>query len=395
VDNDTAMIGARVRAARVRQGISLGMLADRAGMSKAHLSRIERGERSLDRRSTLQAIADALQVAVAELTGQPFTPRNQAENAAHAAAIAIRDVLMGTELGEHPGGPARPVAALGREIWRVERLGEASAYGDFGPLLPALLTDAHAAVAGPDRVAGLLLLVRCCFAVERLCKGTGHHELAYIAADRAHAAALLSEESTLIGAADVLRGFALVSAGARPRERALAIVTRGAEALAAGPLDDDAAEVLGMLHLIASFAHTAADRPGPAAERMVEALALAERTGDGNAYGLWFGPTNVGAWRVALAAEQGEGGVVAELAAKVNDALLPPFRRASMLADVGRGLARERGRHEDALRALLRAEAIAPHQVHADPYARAAVATLLSTASGSELRGLARRVGVA
>ena len=94
VVDDTAMIGARVRAVRVRQGMSLGALAAATGLSKAHLSRIERGERSLDRRSTLQAIADALRTPVAELTGQPFTPRNQAETTAHAAALGIRDVLM-------------------------------------------------------------------------------------------------------------------------------------------------------------------------------------------------------------------------------------------------------------------------------------------------------------
>lgn len=239
------------------------------------------------------------------------------------------------------------------------------------------------------------LLIRCCFAVERLSKGTGHPELAWIAAERAHAAARLADDPTLVGAANVLRGFSLVSTGVRPRERALAIVTRGAEELDGYPTTDEAAEVLGMLHLVASFAHTAAGRPGPAGDRMREALALAGHTGDGNAYGLWFGPTNVGAWRVALAVEQGEGGAVAELAAEVNEAMLPPFRRASMLADVGRGLAREHGRHGEAVRALLRAEAIAPHQMHADPFTRQAVASLLSAAGGADLRNLARRVGVA
>jgi transcriptional regulator with XRE-family HTH domain len=89
VVDDTSMIGARVRAVRVRQGMSLGTLADATGLSKAHLSRIERGERSLDRRSTLQTIADALRTPVAERTGQPFTPRNRAENIAHAAALAM------------------------------------------------------------------------------------------------------------------------------------------------------------------------------------------------------------------------------------------------------------------------------------------------------------------
>jgi hypothetical protein len=66
-----------------------------------------------------------------------------------------------------------------------------------------------------------------------------------------------------------------------------------------------------------------------------------------------------------------------------------------MLIDTARGLARERDRHQDAIRALMRAEAIAPHHVHADPFARETVASLLFTDGGAELRNLARRAGVA
>jgi transcriptional regulator with XRE-family HTH domain len=390
---DPAMIGARVRAARTRQGMSLGRLAAACGLSKSFLSRVERGERGLDRRSHIQAIADVLRIPVADLTGQPYEPRSAAETTAQGAGLDIRDVLLGTELGEHPGGQPRPVAQLSREVWRAERLAEASDYAGFGPLIPRLLTDLHAAAA--TREAGsLALLVRCCFAVERLSKGTGQHELAWLAAERAYAAAQMAEDPTMAAAADVLRGFALVSLGVRPRDRALSIVTRGAEALMRYPLTDEGAEVLGMLHLVAAFANVAAGRFGAADSRLAEAMDLAEHTGDGAAWGLWFGPTNVGAWRIALAVERGEAGAVAEIASQINDGMLPPFRRASLLADIGRGLARERGRQREATEAFLRAEAIAPHQLHADPYAREAIASMLAMAGGQELRGLARRVGV-
>lgn len=392
--DDSSMIGARVRAVRVRQGMSLGALADATGLSKAHLSRIERGERSLDRRSTLQTIADALRTPVEELTGQPFTPRNQAENTAHAAALDIRDVLIGTELGERPDGAARPPAVLKRELWRAEQLRGACDYAGFGPLLPGLLSDSHAAVAGEDPT-GLSLLVRSCLLVDPLCAATGHHELAWLAAERAHAAALLSEDATLIGAANVLRGFSLMKLGLKPRERALAIATSGAEELARHPTTEESAEVLGMLHLIAAYAHNAADRPGPADDRLREAAALAEYTGDGNAFDLWFGPANVGVWQVSMAVERGEGGAVAELAAAVNRSILRPSRRTAMLMSVGRGLTRERDRHQEAVQAFLRAEALAPQRVHADPFTREAIGSLLSAAGGAELRGLARRAGVA
>jgi transcriptional regulator with XRE-family HTH domain len=396
VVDDTSPIGARVRAIRVRQGMSLDALAAATGLSKAHLSRIERGERSLDRRSTLQTIADALRTPVEELTGQPIKPRNRAEIITHAAALDVRDVIMAAELGVDPGGSGRSGAALARELWRVERLREAADEAGFGPLLPGLLTDAYSLVAQGNQEAGLSLIIRCCFAVEQLsANSTGHHELAWIAAERALAAARLADDPTLVGAANVLRGLSLMHAGNRSRERALDIATRGAEELTRYPMTEDAAEVLGMLHLIAAFAHTAAERPGQAEDRLREALALAEYTGDGNAFGLWFGPTNVGAWRVWLAVEAGEGGAVAELAARVNETLLPPERRACMLIDVARGLARESDRHQDAVHMLVRAEALAPQRVHAGVFAREAIGSLLSAAGGTELRGLARRAGVA
>jgi hypothetical protein len=59
--------------------------------------------------------------------------------------------------------------------------------------------------------------------VDPLATATGRCELAWLAAERAYAAALLSEDAALIGAAHVLRGFALMKLGLKPRERALAI----------------------------------------------------------------------------------------------------------------------------------------------------------------------------
>ncbi len=42
--------------------MSLGALAAETGLSRSFLSRAERGERGLDRRSTVQRIAEALHV---------------------------------------------------------------------------------------------------------------------------------------------------------------------------------------------------------------------------------------------------------------------------------------------------------------------------------------------
>ncbi|MGH3777992.1 MAG: helix-turn-helix domain-containing protein [Pseudonocardiaceae bacterium] len=58
---------------------SLRVVAGLSGMSKSHLSQLERGERVLDRRSEVLALAEALQVAPSDITGQPYLPSNENE----------------------------------------------------------------------------------------------------------------------------------------------------------------------------------------------------------------------------------------------------------------------------------------------------------------------------
>jgi len=94
------------------------------------------------------------------------------------------------------------------------------------------------------------------------------------------------------------------------------------------------------------------------------------------------------------------GGEVLELAKDVNLDLFEPkaARRASLMMDVGRGLAREPRMRADAVGWLRRAESTAPQLVRNNAAARETVAYLLNRASaaagGRELRGMAARMGV-
>lgn len=60
--DDARTIGRRLREIRYWRGKSLRVVAELAGITESHLSRLERGERPLDRRSRLEALATALQV---------------------------------------------------------------------------------------------------------------------------------------------------------------------------------------------------------------------------------------------------------------------------------------------------------------------------------------------
>lgn len=73
-------------------------------------------------------------------------------------------------------------------------------------------------------------------------------------------------------------------------------------------------------------------------------------------------------------------------------------RKASYLADVGHGLARDPRRREEAVRWLRRAESAAPQRIRNDPKVHETVSVMLqrskTTAGGRELRGMAARMAI-
>ncbi|HEX2289806.1 MAG TPA: helix-turn-helix transcriptional regulator, partial [Pseudonocardiaceae bacterium] len=83
-------IGQRLREIRHWRGKSLRVVAELAGISESYLSLIERGQRPLDRRSKLEALAAALEVAPGELTGAHELTSAQGMGEAHAAVVALR-----------------------------------------------------------------------------------------------------------------------------------------------------------------------------------------------------------------------------------------------------------------------------------------------------------------
>src|ERR1022692_407269 len=68
---DTETTGARLRVLRRWRGMTLTELAGLAGVSVSFLSMVEHGQRMLDRRSHIAAVASALKVSETELVGGP------------------------------------------------------------------------------------------------------------------------------------------------------------------------------------------------------------------------------------------------------------------------------------------------------------------------------------
>ena len=158
-------------------------------------------------------------------------------------------------------------------------------------------------------------------------------------------------------------------------------------------------QLAGMLALCQSLVAAAEKRPADMEAALGHAGELAARTGEGNAYNLGFGPTNVGLWRMAAALEVGNHERAATIAEGLNPQEHPSReRRAAYWVNNGRAVARLRGRQDDAVMAFRRAEVISPRHMLRNPFVREVLAELLARsrrdAVGRELRGMAYRAGL-
>jgi transcriptional regulator with XRE-family HTH domain len=399
------MLGERVRTMRNYRHKTLAEVAGLAGISTSYLSLLERGLRALDSRSLLYRLADVLECSVAELTGEPVP----ATSSSHAAALAaVQDVRVAMAMAAD--GPDedsdRPVRSLAGDAVRVLDLFMDCRYAECGRLLAPLIVDlSHAAAADDDRRSIPAMQTRAYFTAWSLVTSLGFLDLGLKAAEMATTSARGVDDPVLLGAAEFARAQALYHIGAvRP---SLNVCTRAAHGIEAATGSAGVQQVYGMLHLHAAQTCAVSGSPDDARAHLAEAAATAGRTGehveradpDANVFELYFGPANVELWRLAIAVEQREGGRGPQIVAGVDqNALGSPNRRAYLYADLGRGLAQERGRDREAVEALCEAERIAPDLVRATPLVRETVTDLLRRArrraGGRNLTGLAYRMGI-
>jgi transcriptional regulator with XRE-family HTH domain len=391
-------IGGRIRARRQLRNWSLRFTADRAGLTHASLSRIERGLQSANNRFVLADIAAALECSVGELTGAPATSTADAKVvAARANVDAIRQVLIEVDLTEPPTISPRPIPDLERETALVQSLHARCNYVGASQYLPRLLRELHAAAAGPDRETALRLAVLTGYVTTSLARRVGYPAEAWLGAEWSRQAAEALDDPALLGHAAFTRTLAATGCGSYARGHAL--TTRAADELQ-GKLDAPRAlESLGMLLLMSAHTSYALKRPSEGADYYAEAERIAVRTGETTeASTHYFGPTNVNFWRLSSEVDGGDPARAVQIAAATDPDQLPvPIRRAFFHLDAGRALAHVR-RDRDALRSLLAAERIAPQLVRGDPFAAETARGLLERAQrragGSELRGLCERLGV-
>jgi transcriptional regulator with XRE-family HTH domain len=398
---DETTLGGRLREIRSWHRLSLREAAGVAGLSVSSWGQVERGDKAVTNRHTLEAMARALRVHPIDVTGQPWAPQDVVSSEAHAGLIGIQIALERYELGTDPPDltvPDWPQIAADLEL--LDKLLHYSAdYAAQGELTPVLLGQLHGAyVRMPDHRREILLgLISAYSSAATVTRRLGVRGLPTLAARAVAQCAQALDDPLWLGYAAWLRGAAtgLLDRVAQYRRSVAAAQTLS------GQLDSsDALQACGMLHLSAALAAAAQADHDTAATHLEEASALAARmdTEVGTWANLWFGPANVGIWRTSLAVELGEPGQAVQAAKTVHPELLPNSRQAHFWAELGRALIAAKETREKGVRVLLHAEQLAPQLIYHDVFVREAVADLLRQArrdaGGRELRGLAWRMGV-
>ncbi len=344
-------IGRRLYQIRRSRGKSLRVIAGSAGMSTTQLWRIEHGERALDSLSEIVALADALQIAPSELMRLPVpAPANgHADSAINAVFLALMAARR-----SRAGGQVVPIEALrARVMATAEAHCRCDRSGEVGAALPSLIRDLHTSIAAGRDVAELLdlavvLHVNATVGWLRVVAPTAI-ELREMAAELAFRAAEQRDTSEARGLAVWGGLYVMVTAGAVDLAWAeldsVSVPTRTPEGM----------QLEGTLALCRSFLAAVDSRPGEVDAPLAYAAELAARTGEINAYGLGFGPQDVGQWRMRALLETGDH----ESAVRVAEGLRPEThllrsRQADYWVTYGWSLARLRGRHEDAAKALRR-----------------------------------------
>lgn len=389
---DTAHIGNRIGYWRRRRGgMTQAALAGLAGVSQSYISQLESGHKTVDRRSTLVALAAALQVSVADLLGQPGDPTDPAKAGSAAAVPAIRAAIIEIEEGERRA-PIRTPEQLAAAVEDLDAARSRSDYATMAPALPGVLLD-----AAP---AGGLILARAAYLASTCLRSLGYRDLALPAARIAVAAAQDSGDLAWLGAARFGHALAMPIEAAGTTSR---IAGRTADELQGTADDERVRQMYGQMHLSASMACAVDGRPDDAGAHLAEARSEAASLGDpedGFGFnGCGFGPTNLGLWDMTVAVELGDYGRAIELSRTVRpDPLKMANRHQAYWMTCGRALAHSGRTDREALAAFMQAERAAPLAFSLDPTARDTVVSMVYRARrrsvSAELRTMARRLGV-
>jgi transcriptional regulator with XRE-family HTH domain len=397
-------IGERIAWYRRRRGMSQEVLAGIVGRTVDWLSKIENNRIDLDRLSVIRSLAEALDISIGDLLGEPSILDWSAESGRRTVP-ALRETLLNYRqlsplTGNPPASQAPSLAELRTDVASTWEAYQDSQYGFVSFRLPTLVRAVHATVAvssGHDRELALALMGLTYQAAATLLTKLGEADLAWIAAERGLNAAQQSGDMVVVGSLFRSVAHTLLATG---RYREAKQLTQDAAGLLEPHLSGASAEFLsvyGTLFLAGSIAAARDDDRATVRTFLDHAEEAARRVGhDSNHLWTAFGPTNVAIHRAATALDLGDVQVAIDLGPKVDTTRMPIERRVRHAMDTARAYSAW-NRTEEALTTLLTAERLAPEQVRHHAISRQLVQTWMRRGRGRpsyQLAALARRVHV-
>lgn len=389
-------IGERIRQLRQERTPRMTQreLAERAGVSVDTVSKLEQGVKQTALIGTLHRIARALDVDVSALLARPA--RIDTEDGGTAGVLAIRGALTAPYSEGEPvalGELRTSVAAAWSYYWT-------NRFDTLGALLPELIAQARAGGDGPEA-----------FAVRSDAYGVtasmlvhlGHIDLAYLAMERAVAAAEGSDDELRRAAVSGWMSWLLLhQTGSYNQAKRLAMTEADRAEPRLATATPQAIAVWGGLLVSAAVAAARDDRPDEADDLLNLAEAAAVRVGASgyevsSHYERPFGVPLVLMQSVDIAVVTDRPGRALALADRMSpDADLPEAAKARHLADVAYAQTMA-GLEARAVDTLLRIERQAPNWMRYQSYPRTIIRELLERerrARTPRLRGLAVRMGI-
>lgn len=389
---------------RRRRGMSQALLAGLMGRSEDWVSKVERGERQVNRIDVLVELARQLRVTLNDLLGEPVLFEGEDNN----DVPAVRDALMSPQRlsrtlfgdAQQPHVAPEPIARVTEEVWHQYQNG---AVGHVIGVLPGLIKSAQQLENDTtDRPSYARKACAVSARIHHLAATTlskvGEADLAWIAAERAMQAADRTEDPLVLASAVRAGTHALLAVGRFDEAVDLGETAARWMAPALRENDPGALSLYGMLFLRTAIAAARRQDRSTTAELLDQASAAAERLGeDANHWQTSFGPSNVELHRLAAALELGDVTAVVERGESVRPTHLPVERQVTHAIDLARALSML-ARDDSALRVLLDAEQKAPQLVRHSSKVREVVRTMyrrapVSNGKSSPLLGLAERCG--
>ncbi|MEK2477511.1 MULTISPECIES: helix-turn-helix domain-containing protein [Streptomyces] len=358
-------IGDRIARLRARRKLTQEGLAERAGLSVDIVRKLEQGVRRTARLSTLNALAQALDVETSALVGKPttFEVRTDGEQ---PSVLALRQAVSPVSelLGEEPDPENPPdIATLRASLRSTERIRREGRMAEIGALLPQLIMDAKAvahASTGSTAASAQSVLAEAYQIAATTLAALGKEDAAFTALERARAAAAKGDDPHLETMGFSSLAWVLTKQGRlTDAERvALSAAERIEPGFRSPPVE---LALWGVLLLRAATAAVRLERRETVRDLLALAGAAAARIGtDRIDYATPFGPTNVGVAKVNFLVEMEDSAEALRTARTVPELqALPPTWRARFHVDRALAFA---DLHQDdgAVAALLTAERTAP-----------------------------------